>query len=129
MMPGGNPADIKHEAPLIVREGYDGWIHRMVLQSLADDQIVVDTDSCNMKLNDPGYRGSLAVPTAQPYENDRISGSKLRNPELFEKPSNCSALSLRKHCAAIPGPAISNVISVQQGLAVIDERALVDDAR
>jgi uncharacterized protein YbaR (Trm112 family) len=53
MMPGVDPADIRHEAPLVVREGYDGWIHRMVLQSLADDQIVIDAGSGNMKLNDP----------------------------------------------------------------------------
>jgi SAM-dependent methyltransferase len=45
--------EVAHEAELVLREGYDPWVHRMVLQSLADDQVVLDAGCGNMRLDDP----------------------------------------------------------------------------
>jgi uncharacterized protein YbaR (Trm112 family)/SAM-dependent methyltransferase len=53
MLPGGAYTDIQYEFPLDTREEYAPWLHRMILQSLTDEQIVVDIGSGNMKIDDP----------------------------------------------------------------------------
>ncbi|HSF20304.1 MAG TPA: methyltransferase domain-containing protein [Vicinamibacteria bacterium] len=46
-------AELVHESELGVREGYDPWLHRMIIQSLNDDQVVLEFGSGNMSLDDP----------------------------------------------------------------------------
>jgi uncharacterized protein YbaR (Trm112 family) len=53
MLPDAEAANVQYEAPLTLREGYDPWIHRMVIQSLADNQIVLDAGCGDMTLDDP----------------------------------------------------------------------------
>jgi len=53
MLPDARPANIQHEGELILRHGYDPWIHRMIMQSLADNQVVLDAGCGDMTLNDP----------------------------------------------------------------------------
>ncbi|MEZ4658666.1 MAG: methyltransferase domain-containing protein [Caldilineaceae bacterium] len=53
MLPDGNLPEIQHEAELIVRESYVPWIHRTVLQSLLDNQIVLELGAGSMALDDP----------------------------------------------------------------------------
>src|SRR5512139_3466717 len=53
LFPDGRTVEIEHEAPLIVRGGYDPWIHRNVMQSLTRGHIVVDIGAGNMTLDDP----------------------------------------------------------------------------
>lgn len=53
MFPDGRVPEIRHEANLHVRESYDPWVHRVILQSLQDDQIVLDIGAGNMALDDP----------------------------------------------------------------------------
>ena len=53
IFPDGSVPDIQHEANLLVRSGYDPWIHRVILQSLLDNQVVVNIGSGNMALDDP----------------------------------------------------------------------------
>ena len=53
MLPGGIYDDVRHEMDLGVQTEYAPWVHRMILQSLTDDQIVVDVGSGNMQLDDP----------------------------------------------------------------------------
>lgn len=53
MFPDGSLPEIVHESELVVRETYDPWVHRIILQSLLDDQIVVEIGSGNMALDDP----------------------------------------------------------------------------
>ncbi len=53
MLPGAELANVQHEGELILREGYDPWIHRMIMHSLTDNQIVVDAGCGNMILDDP----------------------------------------------------------------------------
>ncbi len=49
---GSNPA-IEHEAELHTFPKYNPWVHRIILQSLLDDQVVLDVGSGNMALDDP----------------------------------------------------------------------------
>jgi uncharacterized protein YbaR (Trm112 family)/SAM-dependent methyltransferase len=53
LFPDGRGLEIKHEAPLTVRGGYDPWVHRTVMQSLTRGHIVVDIGAGNMMLDDP----------------------------------------------------------------------------
>lgn len=53
MFPDGSVPDIQHEAELHTRDSYDPWVHRTILQSLSDDQIVLEIGSGNMTLDDP----------------------------------------------------------------------------
>jgi 2-polyprenyl-3-methyl-5-hydroxy-6-metoxy-1,4-benzoquinol methylase/uncharacterized protein YbaR (Trm112 family) len=53
MLPDGSIPNIQHQAELPVYDHYDAWIHRLILQSLLDDQIVVDIGSGNVSLDDP----------------------------------------------------------------------------
>ncbi|MBU1661438.1 MAG: methyltransferase domain-containing protein [Chloroflexi bacterium] len=53
MMLDWNETDVQHERELIVRDEYNPWIERMIMQSLTDNQVVVDAGSGNMLLDDP----------------------------------------------------------------------------
>ncbi len=53
IFPGGAILEYQHEAELHIRESYDPWVHRVILQSLLDDQIVLDIGAGNMALDDP----------------------------------------------------------------------------
>ncbi len=53
MFPDGRIPVYTHQNDLTVRKGYDPWIHRVVIQSLLDDQIILDVGSGNMSLDDP----------------------------------------------------------------------------
>ncbi len=53
MFPDGTVPHIQHETELHVRPSYDPWVHRVIMQSLLDDQIVLDVGSGNMALDDP----------------------------------------------------------------------------
>ncbi len=53
LLPDSGQPSVPHEAELGLRQGYDPWLHRMVLQSLTDAQIVVDVGCGNMALDDP----------------------------------------------------------------------------
>ena len=53
MFPDGSLPEIKHESELLVRDTYDPLVHRVILQSLLDNQIVIDIGSGNMTLDDP----------------------------------------------------------------------------
>jgi uncharacterized protein YbaR (Trm112 family) len=53
MFPDWDGSNIEHEGELVLREGYDPWIPRLIMQSLADNQVVVDCGCGNMKLDDP----------------------------------------------------------------------------
>ena len=53
MFPDGSIPEVLHEAELDVRTESNPWVHRTVLQSLADDQIVLEIGSGSMALDDP----------------------------------------------------------------------------
>ncbi|MBN1373026.1 MAG: methyltransferase domain-containing protein [Anaerolineaceae bacterium] len=53
LFPDGIVPSIQHESGLLVRQSYDPWVHRVILQSLLDDQIVLDIGSGNMGVDDP----------------------------------------------------------------------------
>ena len=53
IFPGGVVPKFQHEAELHVRKSYDPWVHRIILQSLLDNQIVLDIGAGNMELDDP----------------------------------------------------------------------------
>jgi uncharacterized protein YbaR (Trm112 family) len=53
LLPDADNENVQYEDSLIVRDGYDPWIHRMVIQSLADNQIVLDAGCGDMTLDDP----------------------------------------------------------------------------
>jgi SAM-dependent methyltransferase len=53
MFQNGDFPNIQHDSDLHVRESYDPWVHRVILQSLMDDQIVLEVGSGNMALDDP----------------------------------------------------------------------------
>ncbi len=53
MLPDGKIPEYTHSASLTVRQSYDPWVHRIILQSLLDHQIVVDIGAGNMALDDP----------------------------------------------------------------------------
>src|SRR5437870_2495786 len=44
---------LEHEVSRPPRDGYDPWIHRMILQSLTDAQVVVDAECSDLRLDDP----------------------------------------------------------------------------
>lgn len=53
MFPDGGVPDIQHEAELQIQESYNPWVHRIILQSMLDNQIVVEIGAGNMALDDP----------------------------------------------------------------------------
>lgn len=53
MLPGGAYSEIEHQYHLNVETTYAPWVHRMILQSLTDQQVVLDAGSGNMQLDDP----------------------------------------------------------------------------
>lgn len=53
MFPDGGVPTITHESELITADTYFPWVHRVVLQSLLDDQIVLEVGSGNMAIDDP----------------------------------------------------------------------------
>jgi len=53
MFPDGSVPTIVHEQELITCGTYFPWIHRVVLQSLLDNQIVLELGSGNMAIDDP----------------------------------------------------------------------------
>jgi SAM-dependent methyltransferase/uncharacterized protein YbaR (Trm112 family) len=53
LLPDPSQPTAPNETDLGVRSGYDPWLHRMVVQSLADDQVVVEVGCGNMTLDDP----------------------------------------------------------------------------
>jgi uncharacterized protein YbaR (Trm112 family)/SAM-dependent methyltransferase len=53
MMPDGSVPGVQHEAELVVRDSYVPWVFRTILQSLLDDQWVLEIGSGNMRLDDP----------------------------------------------------------------------------
>jgi uncharacterized protein YbaR (Trm112 family)/SAM-dependent methyltransferase len=53
MLPGGVIPHVTHEASLQIRDSYNPWVHRVILQSLLDNQIVLEIGSGNMALDDP----------------------------------------------------------------------------
>ena len=53
MFPDGSIPEIQHEAELDTRDSYGPWVHRVILQSLLDDQIVVEIGAGNRTLDDP----------------------------------------------------------------------------
>ena len=53
MFPDGSLPVIQHESELTTRESYNPWVHRLILQSLLDNQVVVEIGSGNMALDDP----------------------------------------------------------------------------
>ena len=53
MFPDGSIPEVQHESELLIRQSYDPWVHRVILQSLLDDQVILDIGSGNMALDDP----------------------------------------------------------------------------
>ena len=53
IFPDGRVPEIQHEADLPTRSTYDPWVYRIILQSLLDNQVVLDIGSGNMTLDDP----------------------------------------------------------------------------
>ena len=53
MFPDGRLAEIEHQTSLNVLDSYNPWVPRLMLQSLLDDQIVLEVGSGNMALDDP----------------------------------------------------------------------------
>ena len=53
VFPDCSVPEIEHEDELLFRDDYNPWVHRVILQSLLDDQIVVEIGSGNMALDDP----------------------------------------------------------------------------
>lgn len=53
MMPDGSIPSVQHEAELEVRDSYVPWVFRTILQSLLDDQLVLEIGSGSMQLDDP----------------------------------------------------------------------------
>ena len=53
MFPDGSVPEIHHEQELVVRDAYLPWVNRVIMQSLLDDQVVLEIGSGNMALDDP----------------------------------------------------------------------------
>lgn len=53
MFPDGSVPVIEHEAELLTRTTYNPWVYRVILQSLLDDQVVLEVGSGTMTLDDP----------------------------------------------------------------------------
>lgn len=53
MFPDMSVPNIVHDHELNIINSYNPWVHRVILQSLLDNQIVLEVGSGNMNLNDP----------------------------------------------------------------------------
>lgn len=53
MLPDPTRPPPLNDSETLMRSGYDPWLHRMVLQSLSDAQVVVEIGCGNMALDDP----------------------------------------------------------------------------
>ena len=53
MFPDSSIPTYQHQVGLQVRTSYDPWVHRVILQSLLDNQIVIEIGAGNMALDDP----------------------------------------------------------------------------
>lgn len=53
LLPDGSVPVTQHQHELQVRTGYDPWIHRVVLQSLPDDAIILEIGAGNMSFDVP----------------------------------------------------------------------------
>ena len=53
MFPDGSVPEIRHEQEVSTVGSYFPWVHRVVLQSLLDHQIVLELGSGNMAIDDP----------------------------------------------------------------------------
>jgi uncharacterized protein YbaR (Trm112 family)/SAM-dependent methyltransferase len=53
MFPDGSVPVIQHEADLQIHRSYNPWVHRIILQSLLDNQIVVEIGAGNIAFDDP----------------------------------------------------------------------------
>jgi glycosyltransferase involved in cell wall biosynthesis/uncharacterized protein YbaR (Trm112 family)/predicted SAM-dependent methyltransferase len=53
MFPDGRLPVVQHEDELVVQKDYYPWVHRVILQSLLDNQVVLDVGCGNMSLDDP----------------------------------------------------------------------------
>lgn len=53
LFPEAEQREVCYETPLDVREEYAAWVHRNVLRSLADNQVVLDVGLGNVVVNDP----------------------------------------------------------------------------
>lgn len=65
LMPDGSVPEVVHEAELITRDAYLPWMHRNILVSLLDNQIVVEIGSGTVTVDDPCIIRTDAVLT--PY--------------------------------------------------------------
>lgn len=53
MLLDGSIPETQYQEQLQLRQSYDPWVHRTILQSLSDDQIVLEIGAGNMALDDP----------------------------------------------------------------------------
>jgi uncharacterized protein YbaR (Trm112 family)/SAM-dependent methyltransferase len=53
MFPGGDAPAIEHEAELVTYGEYYPWYHRLIMQSLLDNQVVLNIGSGNVTIDDP----------------------------------------------------------------------------
>jgi uncharacterized protein YbaR (Trm112 family)/SAM-dependent methyltransferase len=53
LFPDGKLPEIQHESELVSLPLYYPWIHRLVMQSLLDDQVVIEIGAGNVAVNDP----------------------------------------------------------------------------
>jgi uncharacterized protein YbaR (Trm112 family) len=53
LFPDGSLPEIVHQETLNVLNSYNPWVPRLMLQSMLDDQIVLEVGSGNMALDDP----------------------------------------------------------------------------
>jgi SAM-dependent methyltransferase len=53
LLPEPDSVTIRVEEGLTVRDGYDPWVHRMIIQSLTDEQVVVEAGCGHLRLDDP----------------------------------------------------------------------------
>jgi uncharacterized protein YbaR (Trm112 family)/SAM-dependent methyltransferase len=53
MFPDWDGTNVEHEGELVLRQGYDPFVSRLIMQSLADNQVVVDCGCGNMPIDDP----------------------------------------------------------------------------
>jgi hypothetical protein len=53
MLPGGVVPEIEHDAECVTQKEYYPWYHRLIMQSLLDNHVVLYVGSGNMALDDP----------------------------------------------------------------------------
>jgi uncharacterized protein YbaR (Trm112 family) len=53
LLPDGSIPATDHQDSLDIRQGYDPWIHRVVIQSLLESAIILDVGAGNMTLDLP----------------------------------------------------------------------------